>query len=124
MFNSWDKIVGLKLGQYSKVIEIDHSSLIVEVDHPAIIQLLQFQYRNILTEIQRKFPQLKISDIRMFLKNSEYMAKREIAKNNQFYGDSVQKQNKSKKINESNISSIDNENFRELLLEMKKRSQV
>jgi len=122
MFSSWEKIAGQKLSQYSRIVDIENQSLLIEVDHPAIIQLLQVKYREILARIRRNYPQLQISDLRMFVKNPEYVRKREEFKQESFPGDGVGPV-EVKSENEVNFESIENDNFRVLLQDMKKRSQ-
>lgn len=120
MFNSWSKIAGLKLGEYSRIADISRNALVVEVDHPAIMQMLQFKYSEILEKINRKYPELVIRELRMFLKNTDF--KEGCAKNlNNLPGDM---EGKIQKESGPDLEKIDNNDFRELLLNMKKRSQV
>lgn len=121
MFKSWEYIVGTKLAGYSRILNIDNDSLIVEADHPAIIQLLQVKYSEILFKLNNKYKELKIIDIRIILKDPEIIYNN-INKYDKMVGDNDQLHKKSKEY--VDINSIDNENFKDLLLKMKKRSQV
>ena len=69
IFNSWEAIVGRKLAGYSRIEDMDKNSLIIEADHPAIIQLLQMNYSQTLFTLNRRYPELKIFDIRFLLKD-------------------------------------------------------
>lgn len=121
MFKSWERIVGPKLADYSRIVDLNHKTLVVEVDHPGIIQLLQMKYSQILSNLKNKYPELEINDIRMFVKNAKY-AKGMAVKNEFYAGD---KEIKSENSDESErIKNIENSEFRDLLLNMKKRSQV
>nr|WP_246434142.1 DUF721 domain-containing protein [Spirochaeta isovalerica] len=122
-FGSWEKLAGQKLSQYSRIVDIENNSLLIEVDHPAIIQLLQMKYSEILGKVRRNYPQLQIGDMRMFVKNPEYVKQREDRKNISFPGDEKAIRESAEK-KQDVIESIDNENFRDLLRDMKKRSQL
>ncbi|MBI9096829.1 MAG: DUF721 domain-containing protein [Spirochaetaceae bacterium] len=121
MFKSWEYIVGTKLAGYSRILNIDNNSLIVEADHPAIIQLLQVKYSEILFKLNKKYKELKIIDIRIILKDPEIIYNNK-NKYDKMAGDNDKLHKKSKEY--VDINSIDNENFKDLLLKMKKRSQV
>ncbi len=121
LFKKWESIVGKKLAGYSRIKDLDRNSLIVEVEHPAIMQLLQIQYRQTLNRLKFKYPELKITDIRIIVKNEEYDIKMEnIQKNTRIDLHEIEHSKK----NELNLDKIENENFKDLLLKMKKRSQV
>lgn len=120
MFHSWQSIVGSKISGYSRILDIDKNSLIVEADHPAIIQLIQLNYSKILQKINKKYPELEISDMRIILKNPDIVYERKIKSTELAGDDEKYENNKGKTIN---LENIDNENFKELLLKMKKRSQ-
>lgn len=61
--NSWKSIVGEKIGDHSRVIDIDKGSLILEVDHPGWSQQILFQKSSILKQINTKFPQFLVKNI-------------------------------------------------------------
>lgn len=119
MFQSWENIVGKKLAGYSRIKDLDKNSLIVEADHPAIIQLLQMNYSQTMYKLNLKYPDLKIKNIRILLKNTD-LKKESRKMGTSLVGDSVNDENKNRK--KIDLNSIDNENFRDLLLKMKKRS--
>ncbi len=119
MFQSWEKIVGKKLAGYSRIRDLDKNSLIVEADHPAIIQLLQMNYSQTLNRLNFKYPDLKISDIRILLKNPDFEIENS-KKPSTLAGDTDNVENNNRK--PVDLNSIDNEIFKELLLKMKKRS--
>jgi len=121
IFNSWESIVGRKIAGYSRIKDLDRNSLIIEADHPAIIQLLQMNYSHTLYTLNRKYPELHISDIRILLKdpNISYEKRKETMN---LAGDNDEIINVER--NKVDLDNIDNENFKDLLLKMKKRSQV
>ena len=121
MFNSWEFLAGKKLADYSRIVDLNNNTLVIEADHPAIIQLLQLRYSEILQKLKRKYPQLEIKDMRMFLKNSEFKEGRAKSREN-LPGDEQQFGSSERK--EVDLNKIENEKFRTLLLSMKKRSQV
>jgi len=119
VFQSWEYIVGKKLAGYSRIKDLDKNSLIVEADHPAIIQLLQMKYNQTLQRLNKKYPELKISDMRILLKNPDIVYKRK-EESSPLAGDFEEKKKKNEQ--SFDIDRIDNENFKDLLLKMKKRS--
>jgi hypothetical protein len=121
IFNSWESIVGKKLAGYSRIKDLDKESLIVEADHPAIIQLLQLNYSENIYRLNLNYPDLNISDMRILLKNPEYKYERK-----KINVDSIENTYdiEHEKNKEVDLEGIDDENFKELLLKMKKRSQV
>ncbi|MFA5851182.1 MAG: DUF721 domain-containing protein [Spirochaetales bacterium] len=66
---SWKTIAGSRLGEHSRPVDIRRGILIVEAEHQGWMQLLQLQQDKILEEIERKFPDLKISGIAFKLGN-------------------------------------------------------
>ena len=121
IFTSWESIVGRKLAGYSRIKDLDKQSLIIEADHPAIIQLLQMNYSHTLYKLNRKYPELHISDIRILLKDPNITyEKRKETMNLAGDNDDISTTDRKK----VDLDSIENENFKDLLLKMKKRSQV
>ncbi len=120
LFNSWESIVGYKIGGYSRIMDLENNSLSIEVDHPAIIQLLQINYKKILFKLNNKYPQLKISDIRMIVKNPTFSSSK-FEKKKKMEGDD---DNLSDKKKDPDLNNIENDVFRDLLFKMKKRSQL
>ena len=72
---AWRTIVGSRLGDHSRPIDIRHGVLIVETDHQGWTQLLLLKQDKILKEIEEKFAALEIRGIGFTLtkevKNSE-----------------------------------------------------
>lgn len=122
VFKSWEKIAGLKLADYSRIVDLNHKTLVVEVDHPGIMQLLQMKYSEILRRLRHHYPQLEIADIRMFVKNPDFQYGKAGIGENSLPGDKDGLAEDDK--GEGHIENIDNPEFRDLLLNMKKRSQV
>lgn len=119
MFQSWEYIVGVKLAGYSRIKDLDKNTLIVEADHPAIIQLLQIKYSQTLEKLNKKYGELKISDIRIQLKNPDIVYENNKRKFNMPGDTVILNDNKNENFD---INTIENENFKNLLLKMKKRS--
>ncbi len=59
-FGSWKALVGDKIAAHSRVVDVDKGVVIVEVDHPGWNQQLSFIKKRVLSELGRKFPDLKI----------------------------------------------------------------
>ncbi len=70
MFNSWGNIAGEDVLSHSSIKDLRNGNLIVEADHPGWIQLLQMRKKKILKNVQKKYPELDIVDIRFILKNN------------------------------------------------------
>lgn len=67
IFRGWNAIVDSGLASHSKVIEIEKSVLFVKVDHPGWAQTIIFKKKNILRKIKKKYPNLNVKDIRVFV---------------------------------------------------------
>jgi len=65
VFRDWRDVAGLSLADHSRVYEIRHNSLFVEVDHNGWMQMLFLRKGRILGNLQRKFPELEIRDIKV-----------------------------------------------------------
>jgi hypothetical protein len=67
LFSSWEEITQKKgipaAAAHSRVVELERFVLLVEADHPGWIQLLQTKQRELLTAVQRRFPELTITGI-------------------------------------------------------------
>ncbi|MCF6335143.1 MAG: DUF721 domain-containing protein [Spirochaetales bacterium] len=70
VFKSWGRIAGEDMITHSSIKDLNNGILIVEADHPGWVQLLQMRKKKILRNIQNKYPELDITDIRFILKNS------------------------------------------------------
>ena len=66
-FKSWYIIAGQDAAAHSKVKDIEGNTLIIEVDHPAWIQILQMKKKTIIFKIKKEYPQLSITDLRIYL---------------------------------------------------------
>lgn len=120
IFNSWESIVGSKLAGYSRIKDLDKQSLIIEADHPGIIQLLQLNYSKTVHKLNNKYPELNISEIRILLKDPDIVYERKKSEIN-FAED---KENHTiENSHNVDLNKIDDGNFKDLLLKMKKRSQ-
>lgn len=67
LFNSWKAIAGDRLAAHSWIKDLDRTVLIIEADHPGWIQILQTKQANLLSRVQRQFPELTISAMSFFL---------------------------------------------------------
>jgi hypothetical protein len=65
VFRDWRDVAGLSLADHSRVYEIRHDNLFVEVDHNGWMQMLLLRKARILGNLQRKFPELEIRDIKI-----------------------------------------------------------
>jgi hypothetical protein len=68
-FRSWRTIVGLDIASHTRVHEIEGWKLIIEADHPGWAQKIEWKKRAILREIQKRYPELGITDIRVWIVN-------------------------------------------------------
>ena len=66
-FSGWQKIVGTDIAAHSRVVEVQSGVVIVEVDHPGWLQLLQIKKSKILSDMKRRYPELGIHNIRVFV---------------------------------------------------------
>ncbi len=65
LFSSWQTIAGQDIGSHSTLRDIDGSTLIVEVDHPGWLQLIMLRKRELLKGVNKTFPELHITDIKV-----------------------------------------------------------
>jgi hypothetical protein len=67
LFSSWAEITHKQgiaaAAAHSRITELERFVLLVEADHPGWIQLLQTKQRELLTAVQRRFPELTITGI-------------------------------------------------------------
>jgi hypothetical protein len=67
LFSSWEEIAKRQgitaAAAHSRVVELERFVLLVEADHPGWIQLLQTKQRELLSAVQRRFPELTITGI-------------------------------------------------------------
>lgn len=69
-FRSWKSIVGTDIASHSRVKEIEKGKLIVEADHPGWAQKIEWKKRGILRDVKRRYPELAISEIRVWIVDS------------------------------------------------------
>ena len=71
LFSSWAQIVAEAwpqedapaAGANSRIQELERGQLLVEADHPGWIQILRTKEKELLSIVQRRYPQLDIKDI-------------------------------------------------------------
>jgi predicted nucleic acid-binding Zn ribbon protein len=67
LFSAWADITARQgiaaAAAHSRIVELERFVLLVEADHPGWIQLLQTKQRELLTAVQRRFPDLTITGI-------------------------------------------------------------
>ncbi|GHU79470.1 hypothetical protein FACS189462_5130 [Spirochaetia bacterium] len=71
LFSAWQKITA-KCGipaaaDHSRIRELERCVLLVEADHPGWVQLLQTKQQKLLSDAQRRFPDLTITGISFML---------------------------------------------------------
>jgi hypothetical protein len=71
LFSVWGKITA-KCGiaaaaDHSRIRELERCVLLIEADHPGWIQLLQTKQHRLLSDAQRRFPDLRITGISFML---------------------------------------------------------
>ena len=71
IYSSWKEIAGKEIGDNSGVVNIKKGIIIVEVDHPGWIQIINLKKEQILTKINKKFPEKEIKEIKVILKNKK-----------------------------------------------------
>lgn len=62
-FKSWRGIAGERLSSHSRIAEVESGIVIVEADHPSWIQLLQMRQEEMLSAIERGWPELGVRGI-------------------------------------------------------------
>ena len=67
IFRGWNTIVDSGLAFHSEVVELEKSVLFIKVDHPGWAQTILFKKKSILKNIKKKYPDLEIKDIRVFI---------------------------------------------------------
>ena len=66
-FKGWQALAGDDIAAHSSVKDVKQGVVIVEVDHPGWLQMLQMKKGTILRNMKRRYPELDIKDIRIFL---------------------------------------------------------
>ncbi len=72
---SWKNIAGARLAPHSRPTEIKHGVLFVETEHQGWMQLLQLQQDKMLSEIQRRFPDLGVRSMAFRLGDTDGLEK-------------------------------------------------
>lgn len=67
MWSRWEEIVGSTLAKSTEPVGLQWNTLIIWVPHSTVLQQMQFLKNNILTAVQKAYPQLKVKDIRFTL---------------------------------------------------------
>ncbi|MFP4376968.1 MAG: DUF721 domain-containing protein, partial [Spirochaetales bacterium] len=67
LFQAWREVAGERLADHATPIDIRGTSLVVETDHPGWSQMIIMQRRRILSELNRRFPQLKLAGVTVHL---------------------------------------------------------
>ena len=52
---------------HSRIIDLEKSILLIEVDHPGWIQLFQTKKRDLLIAVQKRFPEILLTEISLRL---------------------------------------------------------
>lgn len=107
---SWEKIAGEKIGHNTKINDVVDGKLIIEIDHPGWKQLILLKEKNIIRQIKKQFPQLKVKKIKFIFKDRIKIDKKNFV---------IESENYTKTAENSEI----NGDFLSLLKKMNKRSE-
>lgn len=107
---SWERIAGEKIGQNTKINDIVDGNLIIEIDHPGWKQLILLKEKNIIRQINKDFPELKVGKIKFYFNNRTNKNKNEVVVI-------------EKKTQETLLESDMSDDFQLLLKKMNKRSE-
>ena len=66
-FRGWQELAGLDIAAHSRVKDVKRGTVIVEVDHPGWLQMLQMRKVKILRAVKKRYPELCIEDMRIYL---------------------------------------------------------
>ena len=69
-FTGWQALAGEDIAAHSSVKDVKQGTVIVEVDHPGWLQMLHMRKSKILTGIKKRYPELGIRDIRIYVGSS------------------------------------------------------
>lgn len=112
-YKSWEQIAGPKIGRNTRINDISDGFLIIEIDHMGWKQLILSKENHIISQINRRFPQLEVKKIKFYFNNNRMSNVKEI----DYDISNTPKDDKSfEEIN------IDND-FLQLLKKMSKRSE-
>lgn len=95
--------LGKNLASHSRVIDLKNGILLVEADHPAWIQTLKIYQKYIITGLNRKISDVKITSLAFRLRGQNFELKtQEIEENTKKLNDNLQKKlNEEQKIYEN-----------------------
>ncbi|MCL2480660.1 MAG: DUF721 domain-containing protein [Spirochaetaceae bacterium] len=68
IYSCWNEIAGKEIAENTRVIDIKKEEISVEADHPGWIQIINLRKEQILKNINEKFPEKKIIEIKVILK--------------------------------------------------------
>jgi len=63
LFRSWQAIVGERIAAHAQPVDVKGHSLVVEADHPGWVQMVMMRRGRIIDELERRFPQLRITGL-------------------------------------------------------------
>lgn len=63
LFRSWQSIVGERIAAHAQPVDLRGHSLVVEADHPGWVQMVMMNRNRIITELNRRFPELTITGL-------------------------------------------------------------
>ena len=67
LFQAWREVAGDRLADHANPIDIRGTSLVVETDHPGWSQMVIMQRHRILSQLNRRFPQLNLTGVTVHL---------------------------------------------------------
>ena len=67
MWSKWEQVVGPTLAKQTEPVGLQRSTLWIWVPHSTILHQMTFLKDNILTAVQKAYPQLKVTEIRFTL---------------------------------------------------------
>lgn len=67
LFQQWEHIAGTDAADHTWIQEIEEEKLIIGADHPAWANMLSLKKQTILKEIENRFPELNISQVKIIL---------------------------------------------------------
>ena len=71
VFRSWHNIAGDDIAAHSKILDLKNGQVIIEADHPGWLQIIQLKNQKILRIMQNRYPELKITGLRLVLGTAE-----------------------------------------------------
>jgi predicted nucleic acid-binding Zn ribbon protein len=68
IYSCWNEIAGKEIADNSSIVDIKKEIVFVEVSHPGWIQIINLKKDLLLKNINDKFPEKEIKEIKVFLK--------------------------------------------------------